>query len=66
MSFISPDDVYDSKLAKHIPDVLLNNQGRIAAIAVEQGYDGPLSHESESTDFYNDLFKAHSVFIKAE
>jgi hypothetical protein len=48
---ISPMEAYNDPIADRVPDVLYNNQGRVAAIAVEQEYDGPLRHVSESADY---------------
>lgn len=58
---ISPVEAYQDPIAKRAPDVLYNNQGRIAAIAVEQGYDGPLRHVSESAEYIDSLFQANRV-----
>jgi peptidoglycan/xylan/chitin deacetylase (PgdA/CDA1 family) len=59
---ISPLEAYQDPIATTIPDVLLNNQGRVAAIARAKGYPGPLSMESESTQFLDRLFEEHRVF----
>jgi len=59
---ISPAEAYNDPLAKNIPDVLYNNQGRVAAVAVERGYDGPLRHVSESAEYIDSLFQVNRVF----
>jgi peptidoglycan/xylan/chitin deacetylase (PgdA/CDA1 family) len=59
---ISPTEAYSDPIAERIPDVLYNNQGRAAAIAVEQGYDGPLRHVSESAEYLDSLFQVNGVF----
>ena len=59
---ISPVEAYHDPIAKAVPDVLLNNQGRVAAIAKAGGYSGRLSLESENTQFLNELFKKEKVF----
>jgi peptidoglycan/xylan/chitin deacetylase (PgdA/CDA1 family) len=59
---ISPAEAYGDSIANRIPDVLYNNQGRVAAIAVEQGYDGPLRHVSERAEYLDSLFQANRVF----
>jgi len=59
---ISPVEAYQDEIAKTIPDVLLNSQGRVAAIAKAVGYSGRLSLESENTQFLDELFKKEKVF----
>ena len=66
LDIITPDEAYESQIANRIPDVLINNQGRIAAIAVEQGYEGSLRHESESPEYLDSLFEAYNVFSPKE
>ncbi len=61
---ISPVEAYQDAIAKTIPDVLLNNQGRVAAIAKAIGYSGRLSMDSESTQFLDELFKKEKVFAE--
>lgn len=58
---ISPVEAYHDPIAKAIPDVLLNNQVRVAAIAKANGYSGRLSLESENTQFFDELFKKEKV-----
>jgi len=59
---ISPVEAYQDAIAKTIPDVLLNNQGRVAAIAKAIGYSGRLSMDSASRQFLDELFKKEKVF----
>jgi len=61
---ISPVEAYQDAIAKTIPDVLLNNQGRVAAIAKASGYTSRLSMDSESTQFLDELFKKEKVFAE--
>lgn len=60
---ISPDEAYKDLIAKMIPDVLFNNQGRVAAIAREKGFERKkLVHKSEDTQYLEDLFRKRGVF----
>ena len=61
---ISPVAAYTDPIAAIVPDVLLNNQGRIAAIAKANGYAGPFAQESEDEGFLDKLFTS-LVVIKA-
>ncbi len=53
---ISPTQAYTDSIATHIPNVLLNGQGRVAAIAKEKGYKGPFVQESEDEEYLDKLF----------
>lgn len=53
---ISLTEAYMDPISTHIPDVLLNGQGRIAAIAKEKGYKGPFVQISEDEEFLNKRF----------
>jgi peptidoglycan-N-acetylglucosamine deacetylase len=44
---ISPTQAYTDPIATVIPNVLLNGQGRVAAIAKEKGYKGSFTQDSE-------------------
>ena len=59
---ISPEDAYNDPIAEIIPDVLLNGQGRIGAIAKEKGYTGPFAQETEDTDYLDEFVKETGVF----
>lgn len=60
---ISPQEAYTDPIASIIPDVLFNKQGRIAAIAHDQGWKPDrLRHESENQAFLDDLFKRQDIF----
>ncbi len=58
---ISPVEAYGDPIAANVPDVLLNNQGRIAAIAKAGGYAGPFGQESEDEEFLEKLFRTSGV-----
>lgn len=59
---ISPEEAYKDSIATTIPDVLLNNQGRVAALAKAGGYTGKFSQDSEGTEFLEKLFERRQVF----
>lgn len=59
---ISPEDAYTDPIAQIIPDVLLNGQGRIGAIAKEKGYTGPFAQETEDQDYLDEYIKQSGVF----
>jgi len=61
---ISPVKAYTDPIATNVPDVLLNNQERIAAIAKANGYAGLFAQESEDEGFLDKLFTS-LVVIKA-
>jgi peptidoglycan/xylan/chitin deacetylase (PgdA/CDA1 family) len=61
---ISPAEAYTDPIAKTVPDVLLNNQGRIAAIAKANGYKGLLGQESEDEAFLEKLFQTSGVILE--
>lgn len=60
---ISPAEAYKDPIAGTIPDVLLNNQGRIAALAKAGGYTGEFSQDSEDEEFLEKLFEQQQVFL---
>ncbi|MCP4584211.1 MAG: polysaccharide deacetylase family protein [candidate division Zixibacteria bacterium] len=59
---ISPAEAYTDPIATHIPDVLENGQGRVAAIAREKGYDGDYRHPTESVEYLDKYFEELEVF----
>lgn len=60
---ISPENAYQDPIANHIPNVLMNNQGRVAAIAREEGVQGrELVQASEDEQYLQDYFKKKKVF----
>ena len=60
-TIISPEDAYTDRLIKTAPDVLLNHQGRIMAIAKSKGYQGPYRHgEDEHT--IEEMFVTYQVW----
>ncbi len=61
-AIISPTEAYTDPIAEHVPDVLLNNQGRVVAIANERGYEGSFRHESEDTEWLDAYVEKAGVF----
>ena len=60
---ISPEEAYTDPIAEHIPDVLMNGQGRVAAIAREQGMEGrELVQKSEDEQYLEAYFAKRKVF----
>lgn len=60
---IPPEEAYKDAIAAHIPNVLMNNQGRVAAIAREKGANKmDLVQESESEQFLKEYFTKKKVF----
>ncbi|MDH3709484.1 MAG: polysaccharide deacetylase family protein [Cyclobacteriaceae bacterium] len=60
---ISPVDAYKDPIAQQSPDVLMNNQGRIAALALEDGWKPQsLVQKSESEAYLKDYFARKKVF----
>ena len=60
---ISPEEAYKDPIASHIPDVLMNNQGRVAAIAREEGMEGrDLVQRSEDEQYLEEYFAKKKVF----
>jgi peptidoglycan/xylan/chitin deacetylase (PgdA/CDA1 family) len=61
---ISPVEAYKDPIAEVIPDVLMNGQGRVSAIAKEKGYKGNLGQQSEDEEYLDKLFERENVFGK--
>lgn len=61
-TIISPEAAYTDKIVKTEPDVLLNNQGRVVAIAKSQGYPGPYK-TNENAKAIEAMFKKHKVWL---
>jgi peptidoglycan-N-acetylglucosamine deacetylase len=60
---ISPEEAYNDSIAIHVPDVLMNNQGRVAAIAREKGFEPrQLHHEAEDEVYLDSLIEKTGVF----
>ena len=60
---ISPRDAYADPIASMVPDVLFNNQGRIAAIANEKGVKRKdLVQQSEDEIFLENLVREKQIF----
>lgn len=62
---ISPTEAYRDPIASQIPDVLFNGQGRIAAIAREQGVPARnLVQDSEDEAYLEELVSRKKIFEK--
>ncbi len=60
---ISPEEAYTDPIAKRIPDVLMNNQGRVAAIAREEGWEPKdLVQRQEDEAYLKAYFEKKKVF----
>jgi hypothetical protein len=60
---ISPREAYADSIAAHIPEVLFNGQGRVAAIAREKGIPArQLVQESEDEMFLDQLVSEKKAF----
>ncbi len=60
---ISPEEAYKDPISQHIPNVLMNGQGRVAAIARENGMAGKdLVQKSEDEQYLKDYFEKKKVF----
>lgn len=61
--FIDLLEAYNDPIAKKIPDVLFNGQGRVAALAVEKGgVPKDLVQESEDEEYLRELLLREKVF----
>lgn len=58
---ISPIDAYHDPIADYTPDTLINNQGRIIAIAIDKGYNGPYSL-NEDVKSIKSMFEKYKVW----
>lgn len=63
---IPSEEAYGDPIASAIPEVLLNNQGRVAALAKAKGYGGKFSQDSEDTAYLEKLFEQQQVFQSEE
>jgi peptidoglycan/xylan/chitin deacetylase (PgdA/CDA1 family) len=62
---ISPGQAYEDPIAKEVPDVLFNGQGRVAAIARGRGVAArELVQESEDEAYLTTLLHERKVFAK--
>jgi peptidoglycan-N-acetylglucosamine deacetylase len=60
---ISPEEAYNDPIAKEIPNVLFNNQGRVGAIAFAKGLKPPaLVQQSEDEKYLDQLLIERKVF----
>jgi peptidoglycan-N-acetylglucosamine deacetylase len=60
---ISPRDAYQDPIATHVPDVLFNGQGRVAAIAREKGIPArELVQDSEDEEYLDKLVREKKIF----
>jgi peptidoglycan/xylan/chitin deacetylase (PgdA/CDA1 family) len=55
-TIITPREAYRDSIAVTVPDVLINSQGRVVAIAAANGYRGPLRHPAENAAYLDSLF----------
>lgn len=61
--FISAREAYEDPIASHVPDVLFNGQGRVAAIANEKGIrPRDLVQESEDEEYLDKVVTSRKVF----
>ena len=58
---ISPIDAYLDPIADYRPDTLINNQGRIIAIAIDKGYNGPYSINEDMKSIIS-MFEKYKVW----
>ncbi len=61
-TIISPEEAYADRLATTEPDVLLNNQGRVMAIAKSKGYRGPF-RSGENARTIKNMFTQYNVWL---
>ena len=60
---ISAEEAYSDPIAKEVPDVLFNSQGRIGAIAFAKGLKpAALVQPSEDEKYLNELMKERGIF----
>jgi peptidoglycan/xylan/chitin deacetylase (PgdA/CDA1 family) len=60
-TIISPEEAYTDTLLSTAPDVLLNNQGRVMAIAKSKGYPGPY-RSGEDEQSIEEMFVKYRVW----
>lgn len=58
---ITPVEAYQDSIANYSPKTLINNQGRIMALAIDKGYKGPY-RSGEDTESINAMFKKYKVW----
>ncbi|NVK21695.1 MAG: polysaccharide deacetylase family protein [Kangiellaceae bacterium] len=62
---ISPEEAYQDPIADYVSDTLFNGQGRVAAIAKDQGWKArELVHPAEDEQYLEQLFEQSKVFSK--
>ena len=59
---ISPLEAYKDPIADIMPETLRNNNGKVAAIATEQGYEGSTRDFFQNSEAIDDLLKERNVF----
>jgi peptidoglycan-N-acetylglucosamine deacetylase len=60
---ITPTEAYTDPIATQVPDVLFNNQGRVAAIAREKGVPGrDLVQEAEDEEYLDRQMREGKIF----
>ena len=58
---ITPNEAYQDPIANYKSETLINNQGRIMAIAIDKGYKGPYSSGENAKSIYL-MFEKYKVF----
>lgn len=58
----TPEEAYKDEIATRRPKTLMNNNGRISAIAAEMGYDGLLRDPLQDKNQLEKLLKENGVF----
>ena len=58
---ITPTEAYQDPIADYTSETLINNQGRIMAIAIDKGYKGPHSSGEDAKSIYL-MFEEYKVF----
>ena len=58
---ITPTEAYQDPIADYTSETLINNQGRIMAIAIDKGYKGPYSSGEDAKSIYL-MFEKYKVF----
>lgn len=58
---ITPIEAYQDPIANYTPETLMNNQGRVMAIAIDKGYKGPY-RSGEDAESINLMFENYKVW----
>lgn len=57
---ITPTEAYQDPIANYTSETLINNQGKIMAIAIDEGYEGPYSSGEDAKSIYL-MFEKYKV-----